>query len=203
MQLNDKLKNLFCTALPEKQAFSIEELLARWTEDKVTFGHLCDWAEQNGLVMGVRVRGTGSISEQVQSEDGIIRTRRTSRIVLAGPTEFPALRTDYLDTGTLLKILTAAEGVRVGAPITYPSVDRSADTGVGHLSGGSFYGKADLVVPWLEVSRMESQFRIGKKAPAGVKLVRLTNRFIEPLLGLLAAVGEKFFGKDEPPKPGP
>lgn len=164
-RLKTMLFGLYQTKLPPQRYFSIDELLARWKSDDVTFQQICDWVEHENFVLGVRVRDTADISEQYQDEDGAVRTRTSRRMVLAGATERPPIRTDYLGADTLVKILTAPPGVKVEAPVTYSCVSRDRQTGTLHLSGGLYYDKAELVASLDEVQRIEKAFRIGRLAP--------------------------------------
>ncbi len=198
--VKNALARQLSTNVPEQQFFTIAELLARWKDDRVTLSHLRDWVERQNLVLGARVRDTGSISERTTRADGAVVTRRTTRIVLAGPVEHEPLKTVYFDSATLLKILTAPEGVQVGAPVTYFGVDRAADGGVAHGSGGDFFSREDLVLPLVEVRRIETLFRFGKQAPALVRAWRWL--LASPLGGLLTLLTE-LFGKDSPNKPAP
>lgn len=198
--VKNALKRHLSTSVPEQQFFTIAELLARWKDDRVTFSHLRDWVEHQGLVFGARVRDTGSISERTTRADGAVVIRSTTRIVLAGPVEHAPLNTLYFDSATLLKILTASEGTQVGAPVTYSRVDRAPDCGTGHLSGGGFFSKDDLVAPLAEVHRIENLFRFGKQAPVAVRAWRW---LLSSPLSRLVALLMKLLGKDSPSKPAP
>lgn len=163
--LKTMLQSLYKNRLPEQRFFSLEDVLLRWAPDRVNLQQICDWVEQSNFVMGVRVRDTSNLSEQFQQEDGSVRTRSSYRVVLAGPESSPPIKTDYLDGDTLVKILTAAPEVSVGAQATYPTVARDKSSGTRHLNGGRYYRKEDLVVCLDEVLRVESLFRIGRKTP--------------------------------------
>lgn len=144
--LKRTLQCLRKSSLPEQRYYSIDELLLRWKSDGVTFQQLCDGAEHENFVMGVRVRDTTNLSEQFQRADGVVVTRTASTLVLAGYEERPPIRTDYLDAYTLVKILTAAPAVKVQARTTYPTIAREASSGPFNLHAGNYYSKEDLVV---------------------------------------------------------
>lgn len=148
--IKHRLQSFYKNNLPEQRHFSIEELLLRWEADGVTFKQLCDWVERENFVMGVRVRDTSSLSEQFESKDGAVVTGTSRSTVLAGSAK-PPIQTDFLSTDTLVKILTAAPGRKVGAPVTYSAISREKASGTLHLSGGRFYSKEDLVACWEEV----------------------------------------------------
>ena len=176
-RIKNFIHRLHASRLPPENFYSIDELLQRWQEDRVTRKMLFDWMEAGNLVMGARVRDTNNLSERYQEYDGLMRTSTRNTWFIGGNAS-PPIHTYYFRADDLTKIVTAAPGRKVRVSGTYPDTRRDPKTGTARGNRDDLYfEESDLVTCLDEVKKIEKDFRIGSKAPSLKRMWRTGRSF--------------------------
>lgn len=162
-------------ALPEKEFFRLDEIIARWGVDREA---LLDYARRDLLVFAVYLRDIGSYSTTTETDEGTV-TRTVRTIELIRP-ETPPSPIKYLRAEDARRLLEARMGERVIVPGLYGSRARTRESGTGYW-GGKELSSEDMVVTLDERNRFEKEhgFERGGTSVTGSleRLLTICRRF--------------------------
>jgi len=176
---------------PEKEYFTLTEIMDRWARSKVDQTTLLDYARRDLLIYSVYLREIGSHKRETIEPDGAIRTTTVSamQFVASGFTYQPIR---YLKANDARRILEAKEGEQIAVSVLYTSAERNKESGTGYAQPLYFEPK-DLLITKSERDRFEKQHKlsIGSRSEACWKwLTDASNQKALTLIGsAIAAVG--------------
>jgi hypothetical protein len=182
-------------ALPEKDYFTLTEIVERWKAAGCDHGTLADYARRDLLVFSVYLRDIGSYRRVEHDPDGTRRTIEATvySFVSSGHRPDPLLR--YLDSDDARRIFEARTGESVAVSVLYSSPLRDKECGVGYYTP-RFFTADDLLVAREERDRFEVENRI---KVGGSRLARswawLSKDGNRNTLTLLGGWGGKLLGK--------
>ncbi|SEH04742.1 hypothetical protein [Candidatus Venteria ishoeyi] len=152
--------------VPEKEYFSLTEIMKHWERSKIDEVTLLDYARKDILIYAVYLRDIGSHKYQRTEEDGVIRTTtRTTMKFVSSDYIYQPIR--YLKADDARRILEAKEGEKIAVSVLYSSKERNKESGTGYLQAHYFEPK-DLLVTIEERNRFEKEYglRTGSKTEA-------------------------------------
>ncbi len=151
---------------PEKEYFTLAEIIDRWSRSGVDNVTLLDYARRELIVYSVYLRDIGSHKRESVEPDGAIRTTtvRTMQFISQGFTYEPIR---YLKANDARRILEAKEGEQVAVSVLYTSSERGKESGTGYMQPHYFEPK-DLLITKAERDRFEKEHKlsVGSRAEA-------------------------------------
>ena len=143
---------------PEKEYFTLTEIIDRWTRSKVDQVTLLDYARRDLIIYSVYLRDIGSHKRESVEPDGAVRTTTVStmQFISQGFTYEPIR---YLKANDARRVLEAKDGEQVAVSVLYTSRERNKESGIGYMQPHYFEPK-DLLITKAERDRFESEHKL-------------------------------------------
>lgn len=141
--------------LPEKEIFTLEEIIDRWRSSGCDHATLLDYARRDLLIFSVYLRDLGNHKRVVETDEARITTVRTTAFSFTSP----GYRRDsvrYLKSEDARRILECNEGESAAISVLYSSPLRDKASGTGYLSA-LYFTPNDLLVTKAERDRFETE----------------------------------------------
>lgn len=151
---------------PEKEYFTLSEIMDRWARSKVDLVTLLDYARRDLIIYSVYLRDIGSHKRESVEPDGAIRTTTVSatNFISQGFTYEPIR---YLKASDARRVLEAKEGEKVAVSVLYTSKERNKESGTGYMQP-HYFEQNNLLITKSERDRFEKEHKlsIGSRAEA-------------------------------------
>lgn len=172
-------------SLPEKEFFSIDEIIDRWRFARCDRATLLDYARKDLLVFSVYLRDLGSHQSERETENGKITTTISTSFSFRSPNyQWHSLQ--YLKTDDARRVLECRENERAAVSVLYSSLNRDKASGTGYLQA-HYFTPNDLLVSRAERDRFEEEHNInlasGRLANAWGWLCDTTNQKALAIIG--------------------
>lgn len=178
-------------SLPEKEFFTLDEIIDRWRFARCDRVTLLDYARKDLIVFSVYLRELGNHQRVRETEDGIVTTTTTTSFSFRSPDyEWRSIR--YLKGDDARRILECRDSERAGVSVLYSSPSRDRASGTGYLQA-HYFTPADLLVTKAERDRFEREHNVnlasGRLSNAWRWLCDTTNQKALAIIGgVLAAL---------------
>jgi hypothetical protein len=144
--------------LPEKDAFTLEEIIARWRFAGCDRATLLDYARRDLLVFSVYLRDLGHHRTIKETPEERITTTHSVVFKFTSPDyKWHSIR--YLAAEDARRILESKSGEEIGVGGLYSSADRDKASGTGYLQA-LYFTYADLLVTRTERDRFETSHKV-------------------------------------------
>lgn len=176
---------------PEKEFFTLEEIIARWRFAGCDRATLLSYARGDLLVFSVYLRELGNHKTVRETPEGRITTTHTVAFQFASPTfKWHSIR--YLKADDARRILEGVSGEEIGVGGLFSSPKRDKASGTGYLQA-IYFTYPDLVITRNERDRFEAEHKInlasGRVARAWHWLSDASNQKALSIIGVgIAAV---------------
>lgn len=172
-------------SLPEKEFFTLDEIIDRWRFARCDQATLLDYARRDLLIFSVYLRELGSHQRVCETEESIVTTTTTTAFSFRSPDyEWHSIR--YLKAEDARRVLECRDNERAGVSVLYSSPSRDKASGTGHLQA-HYFTPADLLVTRLERDRFEREHNInlasGRLSTAWRWLCDSTNQKAPAIIG--------------------
>lgn len=171
---------------PEKEYFTLSEIMERWARSKVDLTTLLDYARRDLLIYSVYLRDIGSHKRERIEPDGSILTTTISTTSFVAP-GFTYEPIRYLKANDARRVLEAKEGELVAVSVLYSSRERSKESGTGYMQPHYFEPK-DLLITKAERDRFETEHKLSIGSRAEASWQWLTNPNNQKALTLIGSV---------------
>ena len=149
--------------IPEKDFFTLEEIVERWNYSGADEATLLKLATEDLLVFAVYVRDLGSYQTTRETPQGRVTTKHTVEFSFrAEGYSRPPLQ--YLKAEDARRILESLPGEKVAVRGHYSLPSRTKESGLGHATAPHF-SQSDLLVSRVERDRFEKQHKIKIRPP--------------------------------------
>lgn len=145
-------------ATPEKEYFTLTEIIKRWERANIDHVTLLDYARRDILIYSVYLRDIGSHARETVDVDGTIRTTTTTVMHLISP-DGPYQPIRYLKSDDARRILESKDSERIAVSVLYSSPLRHKESGMGYMQP-HYFTPDDLLVTKEERDRFEKQFNV-------------------------------------------
>lgn len=171
--------------VPEKEYFTLTEIIDRWARSKVDQVTLLDYARRDFIVYSVYLRDIGSYKRERIEPDGAVRTTtiNTMQFNSQGFTYEPIR---YLKADDARRVLEAKEGEKVAVSVLYTSIERNKESGTGYMQPHYFEPK-DLLITKAERDRFENEYKLSVGSRAEAIWQWLTNTNNQKALTLIGS----------------
>ena len=172
-------------SLPEKELFTLEEVIARWRFAGCDQATMLDYARRDLLVFSVYLRNLGAYEKSEETGDGRVVTTTTTQLEFRSPTyEWKPIR--YLASEDARRVLECQSGEKVAVSVLYDSAARESSGGTAYMHA-KYFKVVDLLVTKAERERFEAEHKInlasGRVARAWGWLSDSTNQKALAILG--------------------
>lgn len=171
---------------PEKEYFTLAEIMERWARSKVDLTTLLDYARRDLLVYSVYLRDIGSHKRESIEADGLIRTTTVNTMSFVSP-GFTYEPIRYLKANDARRVLESKEGEQVAVSVLYTSRERSKESGTGYTQPHYFEPK-DLLITKTERDRFEIEHKLSIGSRTEATWQWLTNASNQKALTLIGSV---------------
>ncbi len=177
--------------IPEKDIFTLDEIVDRWKHARVDHATLLKFATEDLLVFSVYIRDLGSHSSTQDTPRGTVTTEQVVAFSFrAVGYSRPAIQ--YLKADDSRRILESRPGERVAVRGHYNIPERTKESGLGHLQA-PYFTKEDLLVSRIERDRFERMHKIPLKPPLQTRAWQwlsdqATHRVLTMFFGWIAAI---------------
>lgn len=144
-------------SLPEKEFFTLDEIIDRWRFARCDRVTLLDYARKDLIVFSVYLRELGSHQRVRETKDGIVTTTTTSYSFRSPDYEWHSIR--YLKGDDVRRVLECRDNERAGVSVLYSSPSRDKASGTGYLQA-HYFTPADLLVTKAERDRFEREHNV-------------------------------------------
>ena len=145
-------------AAPEKEYFTLTEIMKRWERAKIDEITLLDYARKDTLIYAVYLRDIGSHKIQRTEPNGDIRTTLNTTMKFISP-DYTYQPIRYLKSDDARRIFEAKEGEQIAVSVLYSSKERNKESGTGYMQAHYFEPK-DLLVTIEERNRFEKEYEL-------------------------------------------
>lgn len=150
-------------ALPDKDFFTLEEIVHRWRFAGMDSATLLKLAADDLLVFSIYVRDIGSHTATRETPNGTVTTKHQVEFSFrAEGYSRPAIQ--YLKSDDARRILEARPGEKIAVRGLYNVPERTKESGLGHATAPLFT-RDDLVVSKVERDRFEKEHKIALSPP--------------------------------------
>jgi hypothetical protein len=175
--------------LPEKEFFTLDEIITRWRFAGCDRATLLDYARRDLLIFSVYLRDLGNHQMVQETEEARITTTTTMAFAFRSPDyKWHSIR--YLKSDDARRVLECRENESAGVSVLYSSSVRDKTSGTGYLQA-HYFTPDDLIVSKHERDRFESEHNVnlvsGKMARAWVWLCDPTNQKALAIIGSVIA----------------
>lgn len=171
--------------LPEKEFFTLEEIMARWRFAGCDLTTLLDYARRDLLVFAVYLRNLGSHARTRETDEGTVTTTTTTTFSFTSP-GYVAEPIKYLKANDARRVLECSPNERAAVSVLYSSRDRTKERGTGYLQA-HYFTSTDLLVTRDERDRFEKEHKVnlasGRLDKAWAWLADGTNQKALAILG--------------------
>lgn len=144
--------------LPEKDFFTLEEIIARWRFAGCDRTTLLSYATGDLLVFSVYLRDLGHHKTVEETPEEKITTTHSVAFQFVSPTyKWHSIR--YLKANDARRILEATSGEQIGVGGLFSSPSRDIASGTGHPQA-IYFTYADLIITRTERDRFETEHKI-------------------------------------------
>lgn len=144
-------------SLPEKEFFTLDEIIDRWRFARCDRATLLDYARKDLLIFSVYLRELGSHQCVREMEDGIVTTTTTTFSFRSPDFEWRSIR--YLKAEDARRVLECRDNERAGVSVLYSSSSRDKTSGTGYTQA-HYFRPADLLVTKEERDRFERKHNV-------------------------------------------
>lgn len=170
---------------PEKEYFTLSEIMERWTRSKVDLTTLLDYARRDLIIYSVYLRDIGSHKRERVDFDGSILTTTVSTMSFVSP-GFTYEPIRYLKANDARRVLEAKGGEQVAVSVLYTSRERNKESGTGYMQPHYFEPK-DLLITKTERDRFETEHNLSTGSRAEALWQWLTNASNQKALTLIGS----------------
>ncbi|UYA60796.1 hypothetical protein NAL19_2691 [Pectobacterium sp. F1-1] len=150
-------------AIPEKDFFTLNEIVHRWRFAGMDSATLLKLATDDLLIFSIYVRDIGSHTSTGEVSDGAAVTNHTVHFSLkAKGYSRPPIQ--YLKSDDTSRILEAGPGEKIAVRGHYSAPERTKESGLGHVTAPQFT-REDLIVSKVERDRFEKTHKIPLSPP--------------------------------------
>lgn len=150
-------------AIPEKDFFTLEEIVHRWRFSGMDSATLLKLASDDLLVFSIYIRDIGSHSTTTEPETGTATTTHQVQFSFkAQGYSRPAIQ--YLKSDDARRILEALPGEKIAVRGHYSLPERTKESGLGYANAPLFT-RDDLIVSRVERDRFEKKHRVSLFPP--------------------------------------
>jgi hypothetical protein len=145
-------------ALPEKDFFTLDEIIARWRFAGCDRTTLLDYASRDLLVFSVYLRDLGDHKTIEETADERVTTTHSVAFQFRS-SDYKWHSIQYLKADDARRILEGKPGEEIGVGVLYssPSRDKASDTG--HLQA-LYFTHADLLITRAERDHFEAEHKV-------------------------------------------
>lgn len=144
--------------LPEKDYFTLEEIIARWRFAGCDHATLLDYARRDLLVFSVYLRDLGNHKRTEETPQVRMTTTTTTAFSFISPDhKWQPIR--YLKSDDARRILECRPNESAGVSVLYSSPARDKASGTGYMQA-HYFTPANLLVTRAERDRFESEHKI-------------------------------------------
>ncbi len=149
--------------VPEKDFFTLDEIVQRWSLAGMDHATLLKLAADDLLVFSVYIRDLGSHTQTEDTPDGVVTTAQTVAFSFRAQGHArPPLQ--YLKADDARRLLESKSNERIAVRGHYSLPTRDRESGLGHLQAPLFC-RDDLLVSRIERDRFERQHRVRLRPP--------------------------------------
>ncbi len=149
--------------IPEKDFFTLDEIIERWRYSGADDATLLKLATEDLLVFSVYIRDLGSHQVTRETPQGCVTTKHTVELSFrAEGYSRPPLQ--YLGAEDARRILESHPGERIAVRGHYSLPSRTKESGLGHATAPHF-ARSDLLVSRLERDRFEKEHKVRIRPP--------------------------------------
>lgn len=174
-------------SLPEKEFFSLDEIISRWrfaTCDRAT---LLDYARRDLLIYSVYLRNIGSHRRVREDLGGVVTTTSTVEFQFTS-SDYKWQPIRYLKSDDARRILEAHPSEKIAVSILYSSPLRNKKSGTGYLQA-HYFTTEDLFVTRAERDRFEAVHKVNLASGHITKAWRwLSEPANQKTLGIIGSV---------------
>lgn len=150
--------------LPEKEYFTLDEILQRWRYAGIDHATLLKLATDDLLVFSVYIRDLGSHTSTRELADARITTDVSVAFSFRNPERSrPPLQ--YLQTDEARRLLESRSSERIRVQGTYSLPSRTKESGLGYFSEAPLFSRDDLLISRSERDRFESSHSLRLQPP--------------------------------------
>ena len=180
-------------AIPEKDFYTLDEIIQRWRFAAIDHVTLLKLATEDLLVFSIYVRDLGSHTVTRETPQGIVTTKNTvGPIFRSSGYSRPPLQ--YLKADDARRILESRPGERIAVQGHYSIPERTKESGLGYLQDmhAPLIAREDLLVSRAERDRFERLHKIPLAPPWRIRAWRwlsdqATHRVFTMLSGWIVA----------------
>lgn len=143
---------------PEKEYFTLTEIMERWARSKIDRTTLLDYARRDLIIYSVYLREIGGHKREIIEPDGAVRTITVTTMQFVAP-GFTYQPIRYLKANDARRILEAKEGEQIAVSVLYTSAERNKESGIGYAQPHYFEPK-DMLITRSERDRFEKQHKL-------------------------------------------
>jgi len=149
--------------VPEKEYFTLTELIKRWERSSIDLITLRDYARRDVLVFSIYSRDIGSHKREVTQPNGDIHTTKITALQFVS-TDYIYKPIQYLLADDARRILESTTGEKVAVSVLYSSVTRNKESGTGY-SAPRYFEPNDLLITRDERDKFEKRYnlKVGSK----------------------------------------